>query len=137
MIVVDASVAVKWFSSEAGSAAALALLDGSEQMLAPAVIRVEVAAAMVKKARAGIVTGEEASGMIELWFGAASSGRLVMVPDEDDLLAAARIAIELRHPIYDCLYLALAQRHAIPLMTADAAFAARAGHRYAEITLLA
>jgi predicted nucleic acid-binding protein len=137
MIVVDASVAVKWFSSEAGSVAALALLEGRKRLLAPALIRVEVAAAVVKKARAGVVTGEDASVMLELWFRAASSGRLVMVPDEDDLSAASRLAIELRHPIYDCLYLALAQQHAIPLVTADASFATRASGRHGEITLLA
>ena len=32
---------------------------------------------------------------------------------------ALAIAIELRHPAYDCFYLALAERSASPLVTAD------------------
>jgi predicted nucleic acid-binding protein len=32
---------------------------------------------------------------------------------------ALSIAIELRHPAYDCFYLALAERSASPLITAD------------------
>jgi predicted nucleic acid-binding protein len=32
---------------------------------------------------------------------------------------ALRLAIELSHPVYNCLYLALALRHGFPLVTAD------------------
>jgi predicted nucleic acid-binding protein len=32
---------------------------------------------------------------------------------------ALAIAIELRHPVYDCFYLALAERSTAPLVTAD------------------
>jgi predicted nucleic acid-binding protein len=32
---------------------------------------------------------------------------------------ALAIAIELRHPVYDCFYLALAERNTSPLVTAD------------------
>ena len=32
---------------------------------------------------------------------------------------ALAIAIELRHPAYDCFYLALAERSTAPLVTAD------------------
>jgi predicted nucleic acid-binding protein len=32
---------------------------------------------------------------------------------------ALAIAIELRHPAYDCFYLALAERNTSPLVTAD------------------
>jgi len=32
---------------------------------------------------------------------------------------AARLAVELGHPVYDCLYLALAASHSAPLATAD------------------
>ena len=33
--------------------------------------------------------------------------------------AATRIAIELDHPAYDCVYLALARRRGAPLVTSD------------------
>jgi predicted nucleic acid-binding protein len=53
---------------------------------------------------------------------------------DDDLLAAASLALELGHPIYDCLYLAMAIRENALVITADRRFrdavdrsAARAG----------
>jgi predicted nucleic acid-binding protein len=42
MIVVDASVAVKWFIPEAGEEAAAKLLGGKKRLIAPALIRLEV-----------------------------------------------------------------------------------------------
>jgi predicted nucleic acid-binding protein len=137
MMVVDASVAVKWFSSEAGRLPALALLQGREKLMAPALIRVEVAAALVKKARLGTVSAAEANAMLAMWLAAAADGPLVILPDEPDLPAAAALALELSHPIYDCLYLALAKRRNIPLMTADLAFVERARALHPNIRALA
>jgi len=135
MIVVDASVAVKWFYPEEREAAAQRLIEGGERLLAPALIRIEVAAALVKKARMGIVSAEVASRILDMWF-TASGGQLVIVPDEQDLPSASRLALELQHPVYDCLYLALAQRHDMPLVTADAVFARRAVARYPKVKVL-
>jgi predicted nucleic acid-binding protein len=137
MMVVDASVAVKWFSSEDGRLPALALLQGREKLMAPALIRIEVAAALVKKARVGKVAVEEADAMLGMWFAAAADGPLVILPDEPDLPAAARLALELAHPIYDCLYLALAKRQNVPLVTADLAFVERARAQHPNIHALA
>jgi len=50
MIVVDASVAVKWFFPEAGTAEAQQVLASGDRLAAPALIRVEVAAAIARKA---------------------------------------------------------------------------------------
>jgi predicted nucleic acid-binding protein len=136
MIVVDASVAVKWFSSENGRLEALALLEGTTKLLAPALIRVEVAAALVKKARLGQISVEAAEGTLIAWHEAALGGSIVLVPDEFDLLEAGHLSLALQHPIYDCLYLALAKRHGIPLVTADANFVARAASLYPEIRSL-
>ena len=136
MIVVDATVAVKWLYPEEREAAAQRLVEGGERLLAPALIRIEVAAALVKKARMGVVPPDVALRILDMWF-AASIGELVIVPDEQDLPSASRLALELQHPIYDCLYLALAQRHDIPLVTADAVFARRAMARYRNVKVLA
>jgi predicted nucleic acid-binding protein len=44
--------------------------------------------------------------------------RLVSI---DQLAARAlELAVDLRHPIYDCLYLALAERERAPIVSADA-----------------
>ena len=41
---------------------------------------------------------------------------------DDDVAAALEIASELTHPVYDCLYLALALREEIRVITADRRF---------------
>ena len=51
MIVVDASVAVKWFAPEPGSAEAEALLVGDESRAAPEHLTVEVAEALLRHYR--------------------------------------------------------------------------------------
>jgi predicted nucleic acid-binding protein len=72
-----------------------------------------------------------------MWFAVAADGPLVILPDEPDLPAAARLALELAHPIYDCLYLALAKRQNVPLVTADLAFVERARAQHPNIHALA
>ena len=53
MIVVDASVAVKWFIPEAGEEDAAQLLGGKKHLIAPAVIRLEVTGAIIRRYREG------------------------------------------------------------------------------------
>ena len=50
MIVLDASVTVKWFASEPGSTEARSLVHSDEELVAPELTQVEVASALVKKA---------------------------------------------------------------------------------------
>ena len=136
MIVVDASVAVKWFLPEAGEAAAQSLLDGEDRLAAPGLVRVEVAAALVRKARLRQISADEARTALALWFRALAEGVLVILPDEADLEAAAQIALDLEHPVQDCLYLAAARRLGSPLVTADKKFARRSAGHYPEVELL-
>ena len=45
--------------------------------------------------------------------------------------AAARLAVDLDHPVYDCFYLALAVQTQYPVVTADARFHDKVrGHPY-------
>ena len=46
------------------------------------------------------------------------------------------IAIQIRHPLQDCLYLALAKRTGNSLLTADPKFAQRAHSLYEKVELL-
>ncbi|MXX06385.1 MAG: type II toxin-antitoxin system VapC family toxin, partial [Gammaproteobacteria bacterium] len=51
---------------------------------------------------------------------------------------AVRLALALNHPVYDCIYLALAQRIGAVLVTADSRFAkvlAPTGHGESVMTL--
>ena len=114
--VVDASVAVKWLVNEPGRDAALALLAGEAELVAPDELTSEVGNAIWAKARRKLLTPDEAREVLASFL-TAMPVRLV---DARVLLPAALdIAIRLEHPIYDCLYLALAQHERCPLVTAD------------------
>ncbi len=113
-MIVDASVAVKWFLDEEGSdlAADLAHRD----LLAPELIYAEVANALWKKrARGELNAAVEPIDRLDTLL-------LAAVPIAPLSLEAARLADDLRHPVYDCFYLALAVRENTVLVTADARF---------------
>ncbi|MFP5404778.1 MAG: type II toxin-antitoxin system VapC family toxin [Gammaproteobacteria bacterium] len=65
MIVIDASVATKWFLPEADSEQAAALLQIGEKLFAPELIRIEVASAITRRARLGELPPEHASAACE------------------------------------------------------------------------
>jgi predicted nucleic acid-binding protein len=115
--VVDASVAVKWILPESGSSAAAALRELNDDLSAPSLIAVEVGNALWKAVRRGSVTRSEALEGFE----AALISLQSLIPIEELRVRALTLAIELRHPIYDCFYLALAQRENALLVTADEA----------------
>ena len=137
MTVIDASVAVKWFLPEPGEDAAEQVLTAGEQLTAPALIRIEVAAAILRKARFNEIDQQEAQMATWLWFQVLVDGVVTLVPDEADLPEAVRAALALKHPLQDCLYLAVAKRLGAPLVTADQKFAAKASAAYPSVRLLA
>ena len=136
MIVLDASVTVKWFASEPGSAAARSFVHSDEELVAPEVTQVEVASALVKKAIRRQLSLEEAHEALILWFEAINDGDIVLLPDADYLAAASELALQLAHPLADCLYLALAERLGVALITADRAFARRVARRSNLVRIL-
>ncbi len=114
-LVVDASVAVKWFVEEDGTAAAEALVTAGGQLIAPDFLVTEVGNALWRKVLNGEVTRDDAITAIDTLRQSVT----VMVPISELTRRALEIAIELRHPIYDCLYLALAELRATTLVTSD------------------
>ena len=125
--VVDASVALKWVLDETDSALAVRLLDG-RLLYAPALIDAESANALWAVSRRGTLTAEKASVALAALL-AAPVTRFDLTPD---LVAGAfRFATDLRHPVYDCLYLATALALGIPVMTADRRFRAAAAQSQA------
>jgi len=136
MTVIDASVAVKWFLPEAGDEAAQQLLADGDELLAPALIQVEVAAAIARKARLKEIGKRDAQAAAELWFRSLANAVVNLVPDETDLPAAVKLSLALEHPVQDCLYLALAARLRAPIITADHQFVAQAGGSHPQVRRL-
>lgn len=123
MLIVDASVAVKWVLDETGSDRALALVTSQQTMAAPSLVIEEVGNVAWKRVRRRLATPSEAHEMVFLAIGMLS----LVVPAEELWEEALKLAVELNHPIYDCFYLALAQREGAPFVTADARLARLAG----------
>lgn len=120
-LVVDASVAAKWLIEEEGSDAALALLARDEPLIAPTLIVSEVSNVLWKRCRAGSLSRGEADAA--LW--ALSCYFAELVHDRDLIKASFHMAVDLDHPVYDCLYVALAAARDCRLVTADARLLAR------------
>ena len=64
IVVVDASVAVKWFLPEPFSEAAARLLDASCELVAPDLMRLEVGSAFLKALRRGVIGSSDAAGAL-------------------------------------------------------------------------
>jgi predicted nucleic acid-binding protein len=116
-LVVDASVAIKWLIEEDGTDAAEALRG--RRLVAPQLIRVEVANVLRTIAARGLTPLASAAELFALFQGAP-----VDIVDVDDALErrALDLAMALAHPVYDCLYLALAERMGASMVTADTRF---------------
>jgi predicted nucleic acid-binding protein len=117
--VVDASVAVKWLVAEKHSEEAAGLLTAGRALIAPELMFVEVASALWSLRRRHIITADEvhrALEDLELAPVTVTANLRQLVP------AAARLALELSHPIYDCIYLALSLQANFPVITADQRF---------------
>lgn len=119
MIVVDASVAAKWVLVENGSHLAEQLLVGTDSLVAPALIRIEVAGAITRAHRKAEISEQKARAALAAWYEVLESNRLWLIPDDELLFDAIELAISARHPLADCLYAAVAKRFDAPLMTAD------------------
>lgn len=118
-IVVGASVAVKWLIAEEHSALAEAL--HRRQMIAPSLLLIECGNALLRRARAGDIPAGSVVGKVR----ALGFAPVRLVPAGRHLEAAITLAIQLRHSLYDCLYLALALAEGVQLITADQRFVER------------
>jgi predicted nucleic acid-binding protein len=115
ILVIDASVALKWFVDEDGSRQAEALLTRQDTLIAPDLIIPEVCNATWKMVR---------RGMMHQTQQIAAVTRLPAILDElapTGPLAprAAALSTLLDHPAYDCFHLALAEQRSATLISAD------------------
>jgi len=119
-LVIDASIAVKWVIEEEGTPHALALRR-RVKLIAPELLVAECANILWKKVGRNELSKEEAV----LAAGLLQTAEIELLPTRLLLEPATRLAIELDHPAYDCIYLALAVANDCQFVTADRRFLRR------------
>jgi predicted nucleic acid-binding protein len=111
-------VAIKWVVEEDDSDRARSLAKSALQ--APDLLLTECANILWKKTVFADLTPGQAVARRQLLLTAP----VTFTPAGELLDTALRLALDLKHPVYDCVFLALALRERIPLITADAKLAA-------------
>jgi predicted nucleic acid-binding protein len=128
-LVVDASVAVQWHFRQSTTDRANAVLRSGETLIAPDIVIVEIASAAWRAATFEGRPSEAAAAAVR------ESTRFFseLVPSISLKDRALAIALDLRHPVYDCFYLALVELRDIDLITADSRLLRRcANTRFAD-----
>jgi len=115
MMVVDASVACKWYLDEPDCDAARALVAAKTELIAPDLILAEFANVAWKRLSRGEITKQQATAMVDH----VPYVLLDIVPCLALRQRALSIAIALDHPTYDGFYIALATERGLKLVTAD------------------
>lgn len=130
--VIDASVAMKWFVEEDHSDKALLLVQSTE-LIAPQLVLGEVANGLWSKRRMSSIDVRVAQRLT------AELPQLIreLVPIGPLMQEALSLAFELDHPVYDCVYLALARSRGLWLVTADQRFFAKVSGHDQPVALLA
>ena len=113
-LIVDASVAIKWFKREHDSPVA-ELVPLADTLAAPEMLLAELCNACWKAFRLRLLTAQQMDAtptVIRRYVG-------MFYSLEPLAPRAVFISRALDHPVYDCFYIALAEREAAPLVTAD------------------
>lgn len=120
-MIVGANIVVHWFAVTEFSLAVAPFRDRND-LAAPAIILVEAANVLYKNSRRGTIDPRHCSRSVRL----LEYLLVDLVPAEHLLPLAIDLALTNSHPVYDCLYLALALERREQLATADRQLAALA-----------
>jgi len=114
-LVVDVSVAIKWFLVEAHADAARQVLAPENDLVAPDLIWPEIGNVLWKKRRRREISSEISQAIL------ADFRRLpiAIAPCDPFIPSALEIADRTGRSVYDSLYLALAEQAGCRLVTAD------------------
>jgi predicted nucleic acid-binding protein len=115
--VIDASIAVKWVVDEDGTREALTLRQKAK-VIAAELLVAECANILWHKVQRNELLKEEALLAARLLQGV----EIELRPMRSLFETATRISIEINHPAYDCVYLALAGVSKCQFVTADQRF---------------
>jgi predicted nucleic acid-binding protein len=138
VIVVDASLALKWYLQEPLSDEAEGLLaKHSGSIAAPDILIIEVIGALVRRANIDKAERPASHTSIAAFLELFTNGFVKRTDlSERQMARAAMLALDLGHPLKDCIYLALAMELGCDLVTCDARFAAKARAVWAGIRVL-
>lgn len=137
MIIVDASLAVKWFLPEPGAETAADLLLEQDEIGGPDMLAVEVHATLVRGANMVKSNRFAAETAIRRFHAMIEAGEVTLMRSlPKQIEHAANLALDLGHPLKDCLYLALAMELECELVTCDARFAEKANGVWAGVRVL-
>jgi predicted nucleic acid-binding protein len=114
-VVVDSSVALKWFVPEVLSDRAASLLDGRYELVAPDLLIPECGNVLWKKITRGEITIEDGRAILQ----ALGRAPIRIVPSGELVEGALEIASAFRRSVYDGLFVALAVAGDCALVTAD------------------
>jgi predicted nucleic acid-binding protein len=128
VIVVDASLAVKWYLAEASSNEARAAFERhAGNIVAPDIILTEVIGAMVRRANMNKAECAASEAAIAKFIALIAKRFVTVSPTPTSEMArASKLAINIGHPLKDCIYLALAMEQECDLITCDVRFAEKA-----------
>ncbi|MBO0700962.1 MAG: type II toxin-antitoxin system VapC family toxin [Zavarzinella sp.] len=116
IVVVDSSVAIKWYVPEVLSAEALRVRSSGTALHAPDFLEVEVAAIVWKKIRRGLMTRTVADGIL---VDLSGLGIITYHAIRPLMGPAFGLADQTGRTVYDCLYLALAVQLGGRMVTGD------------------
>jgi predicted nucleic acid-binding protein len=126
-MVLDASVVLKVFLNEPDTPKARALFSLNALLLAPEMARIEVASGIIRRFRVGGITRVEAQAALLDAADLFRQGGVDIKPDIEVLPRASEISLDIKRPLKDCLYIALAELEKCDFVTADSTLIARAG----------
>jgi predicted nucleic acid-binding protein len=115
ILVVDASVLMKWFAAEELSDEADLLRPLAQSLAAPDFLLIEMTTIVWTKVRRGQLDGAPARQVVP----SVRRSGIRLIPSEALLAPALELALELQHSPYDCLYVAAMELRDARLVTWD------------------
>ncbi len=136
-LVIDSSVALKWFVTEPYTAEARRILDGYRRgdftFLAPDLIYAEVGNVLWKKHHFQGLSAADAQQIITEF----QTVSFVITPTAKLLDHAFRLAVTHQRTVYDSVYLALSEQESCQVVTADERLVSAVRPRFTNIVWLA
>ncbi|HET6159484.1 MAG TPA: type II toxin-antitoxin system VapC family toxin [Dongiaceae bacterium] len=114
-LVVDASVVIKWFINEPLHDHARQLLKGRQSLHAPDLLLAEIGNIAWKKVIRGEIDEKQAQKITQ----SLRDLPIILQSSEELISRALQMALSIKHPVYDCLYLACAEALGGTFVTAD------------------